>query len=100
MPYTPQAVKFSNEQLRPFAREYARLKRMADSLVAYYNARPELGQEFSDGMNEVIPDNAAQDGRPLVTGNEALNLINRASEVEQMNVGVLNTILRYWDGDQ
>lgn len=94
----PQSIKFSNEWLRVFARRYKELIAMADDLVEYYNSRPELGVTFTNNMAEIINDGADADGRPIVTGNEALNLLTRAVELHSLDAATRNTILRYWDG--
>ena len=90
-----EAVKFSNEKVRIAADKLAQ---------SYYFAKEVMNEWYANNMGELIPvdggnieDGAATDGRHVITGNDATNVINRCSElVTDMEAGSnakLNTVL-------
>lgn len=91
----PEAVKFCNERVRIAADKLAQ---------TYYLARAVLDEWYANNMGALIPveggdvlDGSATDGRHVITGNDATNLITRCSEIctdfEANNNAKLNTIL-------
>lgn len=94
-----QAVAFSNQQLRQLGDAMASAYWTAKTVVANYYADPTLGTEYTNGIAEEILDGAQTDGRPLVTGNDALGLITQAaawvSTCEANGGAVLNVLLGY-----
>lgn len=92
-----QAVRFCNEQARVFADALASAYWTAKAMVANYYSDPDLGTAFTNGIAETISDGAVIDGRPIITGNDALGIITRASELiadlEAGNNAKLNTVL-------
>ena len=95
----PQAVRFSNEQLRPLADALVSAYWTAKAVVANYYASPELGTAYTDGIAETISDGSATDGRQPVTGNDALGMVTQASgwisTCEANGGAVLNVLLGY-----
>lgn len=92
----PQAKKFANEKIRVAATDLAK---------AYYRAQQVLAEWWAMGGANLIPntsdtiiDGAAEDGRPIITGAQANNIINRISELvadyEDSGSAKLNTILQ------
>jgi len=91
-----QAIKFANEQIRPAANDLAQL---------YYRAQRVVDQWHALGMSSLIPnsaddtviDGAATDGRPIIAGADATNMITRLQEVvtdyEANSSAKLNTVL-------
>jgi hypothetical protein len=92
-----QAVKFSNERLRVAADALATAYYTAKKVMQEYYADPALGDAYTAGIAETVADGADVDGRPLVTGNDALGLITRCSELvtdyEAGGNAKLNTVL-------
>jgi len=93
----PQAVRFSNERLRVLADTLTTAYYTAKKVMQEYYADPNLGDVYTAGMADVVADGSVQDGRPTVTGSDALLLIARASELisdlEASNNAKLNTLL-------
>lgn len=93
----PQVIRFSNERARVFADMLSSTYWMAKELIANYYADPELGNTLIANMGEALDDGATQDGRPIVTGNDLLGIVTRASDLvddlEADNNAKLNTIL-------
>ena len=91
----PEAVKFCNEKIRVAANKLA---------TAYYFAKQVMDEWYANDMGSLIPvdggnviDGSATDGRHVITGNDATNLITRCSDlVTDMEANAkakLNTIL-------
>lgn len=91
-----QAVRFCNEKVRPLADELAR---------AYFRAKAVAAEWYANNMGAIIPvdgglvvDGSATDGRPPITGNDATNIIVRATELiadyEASTNAKLNTIMK------
>ena len=91
-----QAVKFSNEVIRPLANDYAQL---------YYRASRAKDQWIALGMGDLIPndadaemiDGAQTDGRPIITGqmiNQLLtNVQTMLTDLEANSNTKLNVLL-------
>ena len=74
-----QAIKFCNEQVRPYADRAAQ---------QYFVAKALVGQWFAQGLDKAIPndasvvlDGSSEDGRPILTGAAVTNVVTRAMEV-------------------
>lgn len=98
MPITnAQAVKFSNEAIRPMAETLINAYYQAKQTVQSYYADPSLGSAYTAGIAEAVADGSDVDGRPILTGNDALGLITQASAfvdwVEANSNSVLNVLL-------
>jgi len=98
---SPQAIKFSNEKIRVAADLIAQLDNFAASVLAEWTAAG--GTSLIPNTSDVIADGAASDGRPIVTGAKANNIINRLSELRSTNAaaglamgasGVRDTVLQ------
>ena len=93
---TVQAVKFSNEKIRPAADRLAQLYNFANTVIDEWNALE--GIKLIPNNSEVIADNAENDGRTIITGADANNVIDRLQEfVNDMNANTsekLNTVLK------
>lgn len=91
----PQAVKFDNEAIRPFARRYIQLYREAKALDQAWNAQS-LSAVITNTA-DVVVDGAAGDGRPVATGAKLTLIITRAqqlvTDLEQTSNAKLNTLL-------
>lgn len=92
-----QAVRFSNEAIRPLAETLLNAYYQAKQTVEAYYADPTLGSAYLAGIAEAVADGSDVDGRPVVTGNDALGLITQASAyvdwVESGGNAVLNVLL-------
>jgi hypothetical protein len=75
----PQAIAFVDGKIRPFADKFAQLYFDALQLKAEYDRR-NLGVAILPVNNDPVGD-PTNDGRPTVTGNLALGIINRASDI-------------------
>lgn len=100
MPITnPYAVQFSNAKLRQGADAFVSAYWTAKAIISEYYSAPELGQEYTVGISELIVDGSETDGRPPVTGNDALGQITQMSNFvatcEANNNAVLNVFLAY-----
>ena len=91
-----QAIQFCNEQIRPLANRMAQL---------YYDAKGVVDEWNANSLSAVIPntsdvivDGSATDGRPIITGAKATNIVTRAQEViadyEASSNAKLNTVLQ------
>ena len=93
---TPQAVKFCNEKVRPFADRIAQLKQEAKQLQDEWFALG--GSDLVPNTTDTIADGAITDGRTIITGADVNNVINRAIEIvtdlEADGNAKLNTILK------
>ena len=98
---SPQAIKFSNEKIRVAADLLAQLDNFASATIAQWNAAG--GSALIPNTADVIADGAATDGRPIITGAKANNIINRLTELRSTNAnsglaigsdGVRDTILQ------
>jgi len=92
----PQAIKFSNERIRPAADSLGKL---------YYAAKSILNDWYAQQVSTVLPntdvtldDGSQTDGRNTVSGADLTNVINRLSEFvadcEADSNAKLNTILK------
>ena len=92
-----QAVRFANEQGRVLADALSTAYWTAKRVMANYYADPALGDAFTAGSAEVVADGAETDGRPVITGNDVLGIVTRASELvadmEANGNAKLNTVL-------
>jgi hypothetical protein len=92
----PQAVKFSNEEIRTAANDFAQLYYRAKRVYQSWTA---LGMSslITNSGDDTIIDGSATDGRPVITGADGNNIINRVSEfitsMEDSSNAKLNTIL-------
>jgi len=75
---TPQAVKFSNEKIRPAADALAQLYNLAVMVVAEWHAIG--GVKLIPNTIGTIADNSDKDGRTVITGADAVNVITRLQE--------------------
>ena len=98
---SPQAIKFSNEKIRVAADLLAQLDNFAAAMINEWDAAG--GSSLIPNTSDVIIDGAATDGRPVITGAKANNIINRLSELRSTNAatglaigatGVRDTILQ------
>jgi len=93
-----QIVKFANEEVRIVADVMLSAYRTAKTVMQDYYARPEIGSACTTGIAEDVLDGAETDGRPIITGNDVLAVITRASEIvadmEAGNNAKLNTLIR------
>jgi hypothetical protein len=91
------AIRFCDERLRVVADQMATTYYSCKKLVQEYYANPELGTAFTDGIAEVVDDGATADGRPVITGNEALGIVTQAAAyvdlMEANGNSVLNVVL-------
>lgn len=98
---SPQAIRFSNEKIRVAADLIAQLDNFAATVIAEWNAAG--GASLIANTSDVIADGASADGRPVITGAKANNIINRLSELRSTNAaaglalgasGVRDTVLQ------
>ena len=81
---TVQAVKFSNEKIRVSADLLAQLYNFANTVIDEWNALE--GVKLIPNTTEVIADGSGNDGRTIITGANANNVITRLQEfVNDMN---------------
>ena len=98
---SPQAVKFANERIRVAADLIAQIDNLAGSILNEWTA---LGSTaLIPNTADVIVDGAASDGRPIITGIKANNIINRLTNLRSTNAnsglamgaaGVRDTVLQ------
>lgn len=98
---SPQAIKFSNERIRVAADLIAQLDNLAASILNEWTA---LGSTaLIPNTADNIIDGAAGDGRPIITGIKANNIINRLTNLRSTNAnsglamgaaGVRDTVLQ------
>ena len=80
---SPQAIKFSNERIRVAADLIAQLDNLAASILNEWTA---LGSTaLIPNTADNIIDDAAGDGRPIITGIKANNIINRLTNLRSTN---------------
>ena len=93
---SPQAVKFSNEKIRIAADKLSQLNYLANEIIDDW---------FASGMDksitntaDIILDGSENDGRTIITGADAVNIITRLIEFrDDMAAGdkaKLNTVLK------
>lgn len=91
----PQAVSFSNEQIRPLADLMAQVYYASESIVNNWNATGM--SSLITNTSDVIVDGSAVDGRNQITGINATNIIVQAMAILSMfqanSNGVLNVTL-------
>lgn len=92
----PTAVRFSNEKIRVAADRLAQAYNFACQVYAEWLALG--GTALIPNTSDQIIDGAATDGRPVITGVMANNIINRLSELktdyEASSNAKRNTILQ------
>lgn len=82
----PNAIRFSNARIRIAADLIAQLDNFAAATINEWNAFG--GSALIPNTSEVIEDGAATDGRPIITGAKANNIINRISELRAASNGL------------
>lgn len=91
-----QAVAFCNTKVRPTCDSIVSAYRTAKEFIAQWNAQG-ISSIIPNDAGEVVFDGAESDGRPLMHGDDAYNVFNRASELvtdlEANNNAKLNTLL-------
>ncbi len=91
-----QAVRFCNEQARIVADQLIQVYNNATAILAEWTAKG--GTNLVPNTADMVIDGAATDGRPLVTGININNVINRLTELvadyEADNGAKLNTLLQ------
>lgn len=93
---TVQAVKFSNEKIRPAADMLAQFYNFANTVVDEWNALG--GAVLIPNTSEEIDDGSASDGRTIITGADANIIIERLAEfvaaMEANGNARLNSVLK------
>lgn len=93
---SPQAVRFCNEKVRPAAEKLAQAYVFAKQVLDEWTAHG--GVTFVPNTSDTVSDSASVDGRPVITGANVNNVINRLSELvtdyEADTSAKLNTILQ------
>lgn len=95
MPITDQeAIRYTNEVIRPMAEKLRALKAEIDSALVTYNAG--VGDVFYNNSGETIADNREAEGVSRLTGNDILLLVTQLQTFQtQLNgVGVANVIAK------
>lgn len=91
----PEAKKFSNEWVRTQADKLAQNYYACKRIVNEWNAKS-MSSKIPN-TSDIIIDDSATDGRHVITGAQATNIITRAQEVvtdyEATNNAKLNTVL-------
>jgi len=89
------AIAFANEKIRVIATHMTRLYYSAKAIVDEWNARG--GSAMIPNMQDAIADGASKDGRPVITGAHATNVITRlieyVNDMEANNNAKLNTLI-------
>lgn len=90
----PQAIRFTNEVVRPMAEKLRGLKVEIDAALTTYNAG--VGDIFYNASAEIIDDGRANEGVSRLTGNDILLLITQLQTIQtQLNAGgVANVIAK------
>jgi len=92
---SPQAIKFSNEKLRVLATLKVQVYQLESQIVDEWNAQS-LSTVITN-TSDVVVDGAATDGRSIITGADATNIVTRAMEdiadLEAGNNAKLNTLM-------
>ncbi len=71
----PQAIRYTNEVVRPMAEKFRALKAEVDSTLATYNGG--VGDIFYNDTAGVIDDGREAEGVSRLTGNDVLLLITQ-----------------------
>jgi len=99
----PTAIKFSNDRIRTAADKLAQAYYHAKQVIyEWYDIEIEPGTTLAAGIPndgaEQIFDGAESDGRPVISGDDVHNIINRSSELvadyEEFTSVKLNTITK------
>lgn len=77
MNQNPQAIKFSNEQLRPLADQIAKAYRNAKIVLTRFQIQGMIQNIPQD--DEIIDDGSVTDGRNVITNNDCHNLLASAA---------------------
>jgi hypothetical protein len=89
-----QAIRYTNEVIRPQAEKLRAIKAEIDAALTTYNAG--LGDVFYNATSEVIDDGRDDEGVSRLTGNDVLLLITQLQTIQtQLNgAGVANVIAK------
>ena len=92
-----QAVKFANEEIRTAANDLAQLYYRCKRVYQEWTALS-MSSLLTNSADNTVIDGSATDGRPVITGADANNIINRVSEIitlmEDSSSAKLNTVLK------
>lgn len=91
---SPQAVRFCNEDVRPYTDARARLYEQERMLRDKWVAQG-MAALIPDNSDDVIEDGAAEDGRPIITGamvNSVATIL--MADIATMEAGDLDTVLQ------
>ena len=93
---SPQALRFCNERVRPAADRLAQAYYFAAQVLAEWTALG--GVALVPNSADAVADSASADGRPIITGQQVNNVMNRLSElITDYQAGgnaKLNTVLQ------
>jgi hypothetical protein len=78
----PQAVKFSNEEIRTLADEIVRVSKHINHAAAEYVAQGLAGQFPNDATE--VDDGSHVDGRSIITGADVNDMISIASDIKAL----------------
>jgi hypothetical protein len=81
-----EAIRFTNEAVRPLAERFRQLKNDIDSALAAYNSG--LGAIFTSGQAEPISDNRENEGVSRLTGNDVLLFVSQLQAFQTQLDGV------------
>lgn len=91
-----QAVKFCNETIRPAANDLAQLYYRAKRVTQEWTAQ-EMSTLIANTDADTVIDGSAEDGRPIIQGDDVHNIVNRCNELisdyEATTNAKLNTVL-------
>lgn len=91
-----EAVRFSNDKIRVAADKLAQAFYFADLVVNEWNAN-DMASLISNKSLDTLIDGSADDGRHVITGADATNIVTRCQELiadyEASGNAKLNTIL-------
>jgi hypothetical protein len=96
----PQAIRFSDEALRPFALEIRALYHKLQDIDAAWQSGQSINQFFTgDHLGETIEDTRPAEGRNPRTGNDAVLLMSQVEAIlSQLNgTGVMDVINGWCD---
>lgn len=92
----PEAVRFANERVRVAADKLAQVYNLAGEVVQEWVAN-DMGSLIPNDPGDTIIDGSAVDGRHVISGADANNIINRLMELiteyDASGYAKLNTIL-------
>jgi hypothetical protein len=88
----PTVIRFSNEKIRASSDKYVQLYNWAKNVVNLYVAQ-DIGNLISGDEAEVLDDGSSVDGRPLITGQDLLNVITNLQTFISTSEANSNAIL-------